>query len=51
MGPPAKKGDHKYTCADYQNWPDELSAFPDLELQLWEVFGKELPQREENREP
>lgn len=23
-----------------------LSAFPELELQLWEVFGKELPPAE-----
>ncbi len=27
--------------------PAPLFAFPDLELQLWEVFGKELPALEE----
>lgn len=45
----------KYAGPDVFGWDEtmKLFAFPDLELQLWEVFGKELPPEEggESREP
>lgn len=47
--------DGKYAGPDVFGWDEtmRLSAFPELELQLWEVFSKELPQKEvaESREP
>ena len=38
----------KYVGPDVFGWDEamRLVAFPELELQLWEVFGKELPQSE-----
>lgn len=45
----------RYAGPDVFGWDEtmRLSAFPELELQLWEVFGRELPPREgeESREP
>lgn len=44
----------KYAGPDVFGWDEtmKLFAFPELELQLWEVFGKELPLKEgeESRE-
>ena len=39
----------KYSLPDILNWDERLrsTAFPDLEINLWEIFEKELP-REEN---
>ena len=35
----------RYAASDIVNWDELLqsSAFPELQLPLWEVFGKELP--------
>jgi len=39
----------RYEAEDVFSWDETmaLSAFPGLELKLWEVFGKELPGEEE----
>jgi len=39
----------RYIASDLVNWDEVLqsSAFPELQLQLWDVFGKELPTAEE----
>jgi len=39
----------KYAGPDVFGWDEtmRLFAFPELELQLWEVFGKELPRTED----
>lgn len=38
----------RYAASDIVNWDEVLksTAFPELHLQLWEVFGKELPTSE-----
>lgn len=40
--------DGRYEAADVFNWDETLTsdAFPDLTLNLWEIFGKELPPKE-----
>ena len=44
----------QYSGPDVFGWDETmtLTAFPELQLQLWEVFGKELPEVEaaESRE-
>lgn len=44
--------DGKYTTSDILNWDEKLrlSAFPELEINLWEIFDKELPQEETVKE-
>jgi Uma2 family endonuclease len=44
--------DGKYTISDILNWDEKLrlSAFPELEINLWEIFDKELPQEETVKE-
>lgn len=39
----------KYSPPDILNWDEQLrlSAFPELEIDLWEIFGKELPTEKE----
>jgi Uma2 family endonuclease len=39
----------KYGQPDILNWDEQLSssAFPDLEVSLWEIFDKELPREAE----
>ena len=38
----------RYAASDIVNWDEVLqsSAFPELQLPLWDVFGKELPTSE-----
>jgi Uma2 family endonuclease len=38
----------RYEASDIVNWDEVLqsSTFPELQLPLWEVFGKELPTAE-----
>lgn len=40
----------RYEGPDVFNWDETLTlaTFPDLTLNLWEVFGKELPQKDES---
>lgn len=40
----------RYLSEDVFNWDETLTsyAFPDLTLNLWEIFGKELPQQEQD---
>ena len=42
----------KYAVADILNWDERLrlTAFPELEINLWEIFEKELPQEETEKE-
>jgi len=40
----------KYSLPDILNWDERLTstAFPDLEINLWEIFEKELPREEDH---
>lgn len=40
----------KYAAPDILNWDEQLrsTAFPDLEINLWEIFEKELPQEKDH---
>ena len=42
----------KYAVADILNWDERLrlTAFPELEINLGEIFEKELPQEETEKE-
>ena len=42
----------KYAMADILNWDERLrlTAFPELEINLWEIFEKELPQEKPEKE-
>lgn len=42
----------KYSPPDILNWDEKLrlSAFPEFEINLWEIFEKELPQEETEKE-
>jgi len=42
----------KYAVADILNWDERLrlTAFPELEINLWEIFEKELPQEKPEKE-
>ncbi len=42
----------KYAVSDLLNWDERLrlTAFPELEINLWEIFEKELPQEETEKE-
>lgn len=42
--------DGRYLSEDVFNWDETLTlaTFPDLSLNLWEIFGKELPKKDES---
>ena len=44
--------DGKYLTPDILNWDEklQLSTFPEREIDLWEIFEKELPQEETEKE-
>lgn len=44
--------DGKYSTPDILNWDEKLQlfTFPELEIDLWEIFEKELPQEEPEKE-